>query len=45
MNYLKAFGERIMSRDPDRQAVEIQIRIEIMNRYNALGSVEIETVA
>ncbi|BAQ68667.1 transposase [Rhodovulum sulfidophilum] len=27
MNCLKAFGERIMSRDPDRQTAEIQIRI------------------
>ncbi|BAQ70293.1 hypothetical protein NHU_03150 [Rhodovulum sulfidophilum] len=27
MNGLKAFGERIMSRDPDRQTAEIQIRI------------------
>ncbi len=34
---LKAFGERIASRDPDRQPADIQIRIAIMNRYNALG--------
>ncbi|MBL3610678.1 IS5 family transposase [Rhodovulum sulfidophilum] len=27
MNCLKLFGERIMSRDPDRQTAEIQIRI------------------
>ncbi|MBL3553354.1 transposase [Rhodovulum sulfidophilum] len=27
MNRLKLFGERIMSRDPDRQTAEIQIRI------------------
>lgn len=45
MNCLKAFSERIMSRDPDRQTAEIQIRIAIMNRYNALGTAEIEAVA
>ncbi len=27
MNRLKLFGERIMSRDPDRQTAEILIRI------------------
>ncbi|GHE02850.1 hypothetical protein GCM10008024_24020 [Allgaiera indica] len=27
MNSLKAFGERIMSQDPDRQTAEIRIRI------------------
>jgi len=27
MNRLKLFGERIMSREPDRQTAEIQIRI------------------
>lgn len=41
MNCLKAFGERIASRDPDRQTAEIQIRIAIMNRYNTLGTAEI----
>lgn len=44
MNCLKLFGERIMSRDPDRQIAEIQIRIAIMNRFSALGGAEIETV-
>jgi IS5 family transposase len=44
MNCLKLFGERIMSRDPDRQTAEIQIRIAIMNRYSALGRAEIEAV-
>ena len=42
MNCLKLFGERIMSRDPDRQTAEIQIRIAIMNRFSALGRSEIE---
>jgi hypothetical protein len=45
MRCLKAFGERIASRDPDRQAAEIQIRIALMNRFNALGSAEIKRVA
>jgi hypothetical protein len=44
MNCLKVFGERIMSRDPDRQTAEIQTRIAIMNRFNALGTAEIEVV-
>jgi len=45
MNRLKLFGERIMSRDPDRQTAEIQIRIAIMNRVSALGRAEIEPIA
>ena len=36
---------RIMSRNPDRQTAEIQIRIAIMNRCSALGRAEIEAVA
>ncbi|SNT13669.1 hypothetical protein SAMN04488078_106130 [Antarctobacter heliothermus] len=45
MNCLKLFGERIMSRDPDRQTAEIQICFAIMNRTSALGRAEIEAVA
>ena len=45
MNCLKAFGERIMSRDPDRQTAEIQTRIAIMNRCNVLGTAEIKSTA
>ncbi|BAQ68006.1 transposase, IS4 family protein [Rhodovulum sulfidophilum] len=45
MNCLKRFGERIMSRDPERQTAEIQIRIAIMNTFSALGRAEIESVA
>ncbi len=45
MNGLKAFGERIMSRDTDRQRAEIRIRIAIMNRVNTLGQAEIKHVA
>jgi hypothetical protein len=36
MRWLKAFGERIMARDPDRQTAEIHIRIALLNRFNAL---------
>ena len=45
MRCLKAFGERIASRAPDRQTAEIHIRIALMNRFNALGTAEIERVA
>jgi hypothetical protein len=41
MRGLKAFGERIASRDPDRQAAEIHTRIALMNRFSALGTAEI----
>ena len=44
MNCLKRFGERIMSRDPDRQTAEIHIRIAIINTFSALGRAEIEAV-
>ncbi len=42
---LKAFGERIASRDPDRQAAEIHTRIALMNRFSALGQAEITRIA
>jgi len=45
MRCLKAFGERIAARDPDRQAAEIQIRIALMNHFSALGMAEIVRVA
>lgn len=45
MRRLKAFGERIASRDPDRQTAEIHIRIALMNRFSALGRAEIVRVA
>ena len=41
MRRLKAFGERIASRDPDRQAAEIHTRIALMNHFSALGRAEI----
>ena len=45
MRRLKSFGERIASRDPDRQAAEIHTRIALMNRFSALGTAEIVRVA
>ncbi|RWR16321.1 IS5 family transposase [Sinirhodobacter populi] len=45
MRCLKSFGERIASRDPDRQTAEVHIRVALMNRFNALGTAEIERVA
>ncbi len=45
MRCLKAFGERIASRDPDRQAAEIHTRIALTNRFSALGTAEIVRVA
>ena len=45
MRCLKSFGERIASRDPDRQTAEVQILVALMNRFSALGTAEIERVA
>ncbi len=45
MRRLKSFGERIPSRDPDRQATEIHTRIALMNRFSALGRAEMTRVA
>jgi hypothetical protein len=45
MRCLKAFGERIASRIPDRQTVEIQIHIALTNHFSALGTAEIVCVA
>ncbi|RBI67552.1 hypothetical protein DQW77_17475 [Roseovarius sp. TE539] len=41
MRCLKAFGERIAARDPDRQTAEIHFRIALMNRFNAFGTAAI----
>lgn len=40
MRCLKLLGERIMARDFDRQAAEVQIRIALMNRFTSLGTPE-----
>ncbi|GAA6202554.1 hypothetical protein NBRC116599_37800 [Aquicoccus sp. SU-CL01552] len=45
MRCLRAFSERIETRDPDHQAAEIHIRIALMNRFNALGTAEVVRVA
>ena len=45
MRCIKAFGERIAARDPDRQTAEIQIRGALMTRFNALGTANIIRVA
>ncbi len=38
---LKAFGDRIAARHPDRQTAEIQISVALINRFNALDTAEI----
>lgn len=45
MRCLKAFGERIMAREPDGQTAEIHIRVALMNHFNAFGTAEIVRVA
>lgn len=45
MRCLKAFGERIAARDPDRQTAEIQLRVALMKRFSALGTAEIVRMA
>jgi hypothetical protein len=45
MHCLKAFGEHIAARDPDRQTAEIHIRIALMNQFSALGTAKIVRVA
>ena len=45
MGCLKAFGERIASRDPDRQTAESHTRIALVNRFSALGRVESVRIA
>jgi hypothetical protein len=37
MNCMKLLGQKLMSRDFDRQTAEIQVRIAILNRFTALG--------
>ena len=38
MRCFKLLGERIMSRDFDRQVAQLQIRAAILNRFSALGT-------
>lgn len=44
MRGLKSFGERIASRDPDRQMAEVHLRVAVMNRFSALGTAQTERV-
>ncbi|BAQ70583.1 transposase, IS4 family protein [Rhodovulum sulfidophilum] len=37
MNGMKLLGQKLMARDFDRQTVELQVRIAILNRLTALG--------
>jgi hypothetical protein len=45
MHCLKAFGERIAARHPDSQTAEIQIRVPLIDRFAALGTAEIVSLA
>jgi chromosome condensin MukBEF MukE localization factor len=38
MRCFKLLGERIMSRDFDRQVAELQIRTSVLNRFTRLGT-------
>ena len=42
---LKAFGERISARDPDRKTAKIQFSVALMNRFSAPGTAEIIRLA
>ena len=37
MNCMKLPGQKLMSRDFDRQTAELQVRVAILNRFTALG--------
>ena len=37
MHCVKLMGQSLLARDFDRQVTEIQVRIAVLNRYNALG--------
>ncbi|SIO59972.1 Transposase DDE domain-containing protein [Rhodovulum sp. ES.010] len=37
VNCVKLLGQRLMSRDFDRQVAEVQIRVAVLNRFTALG--------
>ena len=45
MRGLKAFGDRIAARDPDRQTAEIHIRVALINRFNTLGTADVVRLA
>ena len=37
MNRMKLLSQRLMARDLDRQAAELEVRITILNRFAAPG--------
>ena len=37
MTSLKPLGQKLMSRDFDRQTAKLQVRVAILNRFAALG--------
>ena len=37
MHCVKLLGQRLMARNFERQVAEVQVRIAVMNGYNALG--------
>ena len=37
MHCVKLLGQRLMARNFERQVVEVQVRIAVMNGYTALG--------
>ena len=37
MHCVKLLGQRLMARDFDRQVVELQVRVAVLNGYTALG--------
>lgn len=45
MHCMKLLGQRLMTRDFDRQVVEVQVRVAILNGYTALGIPVTKTVA
>ena len=37
MDCMKLLGQRLMSREPERQAAELQVRVAVRNGFTALG--------
>jgi len=44
MHCVKLLGQRLSARDFDRQVVEFQIRVAVLNGFTALGTPITETV-
>ena len=45
MGCFKRLGERVMARDFERQVIELQVRVSILNRFTQLGTPETVRVA